>query len=97
VIDVRRFRPNFLLDLPDTEGYPEQDWHDRRLQLGEAVLQVTVECPRCVMTTHGFDDLPRDPGIMRSLVQSAGGSLGVYATVEQPGTVKVGDALTLLD
>lgn len=97
VIDVRRFRPNFLLDLPDTEGYPEQDWHGRRLQLGEAVLQVTVECPRCVMTTHGFDDLPRDPGIMRSLVQSAGGSLGVYATVEQPGTVKVGDALALLD
>lgn len=97
VIDVRRFRPNFLLDLSGSEGFPEQDWHGRRLQLGTAVLQVTVECPRCVMTTHGFDDLPRDPGIMRSLVQAAGGRLGVYATVETPGIVNVGDTLALLD
>ncbi len=96
VIDVRRFRPNFLLDLPEA-GLPEQAWHGRRVRLGEAVLSVTVECPRCVMTTHGFDDLPRDPGIMRTLVQEAGGSLGVYATVESPGTVSVGDGIELLD
>ncbi|MDJ0878705.1 MAG: MOSC domain-containing protein [Halieaceae bacterium] len=96
VIDVRRFRPNFLLDLPEA-GLPEQAWHGRRVKLGEAVLSVTVECPRCVMTTHGFDDLPRDPGIMRTLVQEAGGSLGVYATVESPGTVAVGDSIELLD
>jgi alanine racemase len=30
--------------------------HVRRLRVGEAVIAVTVECPRCVMITHGFDD-----------------------------------------
>ncbi len=97
VIDVRRFRPNFLLELPGATGLPEQEWHGRRLRLGDAVLAMTVECPRCIMTTHGFDDLPRDPGIMRTLVQEAGGSLGVYATVASPGDVNIGDTIELLD
>jgi MOSC domain-containing protein YiiM len=48
------------------------------------------------MVTHGFDDLQKDPGIMRSLVKETGGILGVYATVEQPGRVKVGDSIELL-
>ncbi len=61
-----------------------------------AILQVGVECPRCVMVTHGFDDLKKDSGIMRSLVRESGGNLGVYATVERAGRVKVGDPIELL-
>jgi hypothetical protein len=48
------------------------------------------------MTTHGFQDLPRDPGIMRTLVQEADGNLGAYATVVQPGVVSVRDTVELL-
>jgi uncharacterized protein YcbX len=96
--DVRRFRPNLLVsDVASSEPFPEMAWRGRRVQLGEAVLQITVECPRCVMTTHGFDDLPKDPGVMRALVREASGNLGVYATVAKPGRIKVGDALELLD
>ena len=96
--DVRRFRPNFLISADhDSEPFPELAWRDRSLRVGEARIDVTVECPRCVMTTHGFDDLPKDPQIMRALVREAEGNLGVYAKVGEPGLVRAGDAVELLD
>lgn len=98
--DVRRFRPNFVIATDEDaagDGFPEAGWAGRRLRIGDAVLGLTVACPRCVMTTHGFADLPKDPGVMRALVQEAGGALGVYANVETPGTVRRGDAVALLD
>ncbi len=95
--DVRRFRPNFVVSAVDSEDLlPELAWRGRRLAIGDAVLSVTVECPRCVMVTHGFDDLPKDPSIMRSLVRETGGNLGVYAGVERPGIVRVGDAISMV-
>jgi len=95
--DVRRFRPNFLFEdtLPG-EDFPEQALAGKRLQLGTAVLKAEMICPRCAMTTHGFADLPKDPSIMRALVRENGGNLGLYASVEEPGAVAVGDQLTVL-
>ncbi len=95
--DVRRFRPNLLVSNTDSSArFPERDWSGRRLQVGEAILQITIECPRCVMVTHEFEDLPRDPTVMRALVRESGGNLGVYATVEEPGRAKVGDPICVL-
>jgi uncharacterized protein YcbX len=96
-IDARRFRPNVVIDETPDLPFPELGWAGKRVRLGEAVLRFTIPCMRCVMTTHGFADLPRDPGVMRSLVRATQGHLGVYAAVESPGRVKRGDLLTLLD
>ena len=60
-------------------------------------MQVTVACPRCVMTTHGFENLSKDPAVMRALVRESGGNLGVYAKVEKAGRVCAGDSIELLD
>lgn len=92
--DVRRFRPNLLIEAMD-EGFVEDAWCGRELQIGTARLKVELRCPRCIMTTHGFLDLPRDPRIMRSLVRHHGGELGVYASVIEPGVIRNGDALEL--
>ena len=91
--DVRRFRPNILLDCATGDDLPERAWEGRTLKIGTATLKLELNCPRCVMTTHGFADLPKDPGIMRSLVKHAHGELGIYASVVEPGDVKVGDTI----
>ena len=95
--DVRRFRPNFLISGADeSRPFPESEWCGKRLRMGEAEIEVVMECPRCVMTTHGFGDLPNDPGIMRTLVREAGGNLGVYANPVRAGRVQTGDVVELL-
>ena len=96
-IDVRRFRPNLVVATPEGGGFPEQAWIGKRLRIGGAVVSIPMTCPRCVMTTHGFADLPKDPGIMRKLVKEAGANLGVYGVVETPGEVRKGDSIRLLD
>jgi hypothetical protein len=95
-VDVRRFRPNLLIEAAETDGLPEVAWAGRRLRVGGAVLAVTVPCPRCVMITHGFDDLPRDTALLRTVVREANQCVGVYAKVESPGEVSPGDELELL-
>lgn len=96
-IDVRRFRPNFVLDLPeDTTGFPEAAWAGRRVRLGGMTAEVTIPCMRCVMTTLPVDELPKDPRIMRTMVRETRQCLGAYARVLEPGTVGLGDAAELL-
>ncbi len=93
--DVRRFRPNVLLDVDD-EGFVENAWEGQRLRLGDAEVAIEMPCPRCIMTTHGFLDLPKDPQVMRALVRHNEGNLGVYASVVREGRVGVGDTAHLL-
>ena len=98
-VDVRRFRPNLLLEVDDESangGFPEIAWAGRRLRIGDAVLALTVACPRCVMITLPFADLAKDPGLLRAVVRDAGQTVGVYGRVETPGVVKVGDRAELL-
>lgn len=94
-VDVRRFRPNLVIETGG-EGFVEQGWIGRRIAVGAAQLEVVVGCPRCVMITHAFADLPRDPGLMRTVVKEANQNVGVYARVLAPGRVAVGDAVRVL-
>src|SRR5690606_12705414 len=70
-IDVRRFRPNVLVDTGDADGWPELDWIGRRFRLGSATVEVYVACPRCVMVTHEVAGLPGDREVLRTIVRDA--------------------------
>ncbi len=94
-IDVRRFRPNLVVETPE-EGFVEAGWVGRELAIGSARLRVVNPCPRCVMITHGFGDVPRDPGLMRTVVREAGQNIGVYAIVSRPGELQRGDPVELV-
>ena len=97
LFDVRRFRPNLLVDIPDSDHpFPEQAWVGKTLSIGSAKLKIEMTCPRCSMTTHGFDDLPQDAQIMRKLVANSEGNLGIYASVLETGTVAARDSVSLM-
>lgn len=104
--DVRRFRPNLVVETPDGAGFVENEWVGRVLDVGDDVrLQVIIPCPRCVMTTLPQGDLPADPGILKTAAQhnrvhipdldQAMPSVGVYAVVVQGGTVRRRDPVRL--
>ena len=95
--DVRRFRPNIVVAVSDgVEGFPENDWVGRTLAMGDEVrLRITDPCPRCVMTTLSQGDLPKDPNVLRTVVQQNRGNVGVLASVLQGGRVRRGDAVAV--
>lgn len=94
--DVRRFRPNVLVATGGAE-YVEDGWSGRTLGIGgELRASVLMGTIRCVMTTLPQQELPRDPKILRTVAQHAGGNAGVYATIELRGRIRVGDSVTLL-
>jgi uncharacterized protein YcbX len=95
--DEKRFRANFILDVSgSTDRFPEQAWIGKELHIGEVVLKIIDTCPRCSMTTHATDTLPRDTNIMRHLVTEAEGNLGVYAKVVRGGTIAQGQIVTVV-
>lgn len=96
--EVRRFRPNIVVNTADGEkGFVENGWIGRTVAIGDSVrLSVTGPCPRCVMTTLPQGDLPRDNGILRTAVQHNKGGVGVYASVLQGGRVRAGDSVTVV-
>ncbi len=106
--DPRRFRPNLVIATPPgVDGFPENDWRDRVLAVGDVRLRIVAPTPRCVLTTLPQDGLPRDVGILRAIadrnrLEFPGeegpplASLGVYAVVEQPGEVALGAKVRLL-
>jgi MOSC domain-containing protein YiiM len=93
--EVRRFRPNIVVATgPDQQGFVENDWIGHAVAIGDMVrLRITGPCPRCVMTTLPQGDLPKDAGILRTAAQHNGANVGVYAEVEQGGSVRRGDSV----
>ena len=97
VWDVRRFRPNFLVETErDFHGLIEAGWSGRILRVGSVELKCEIPCERCGMTSHGHSGLPKDPSVLRSIVKDANQNLGIYASVAQSGAVAIGNPVELL-
>jgi uncharacterized protein YcbX len=95
-LDPRRFRMN--LELDGCAPHEEDSWRGRQVRVGEAGLRLLGEVPRCVVTTQdpttGLKDFDTLKVIAR--YRAPDGSrpripFGMYAEVERPGSIAVGD------
>ena len=94
--EVRRFRPNIVIETADGADFVENEWVGHALAIGDSVrLSITGPCPRCVMTTLAQGDLPRDTKILRTAAQHNHASVGVYASVSQGGAIHRGDSVSV--
>ncbi len=95
--DARRFRPNLVLDAPGETGFLEQTWVGKTIAIGDRVrLRILMPTHRCAATTLPHHGLPNDPEILRAANRHNNGNVGVYAAVETPGMVRVGDAVEVV-
>jgi uncharacterized protein YcbX len=93
--DTRRFRPNIVVG--GVEGLAERAWPGHRLKIGETVVEMAQLRGRCVMTTYDPDTLAQDRNVLKRVVQELGGKLALDTAVIQPGTIREGDPVELID
>jgi uncharacterized protein YcbX len=88
--DIRRFRPNILIDL-EGEGWVEDSWVGQQIQIGAVTLIPTQPCIRCTMVTRSQPGLATDVEMFRTLARHHGGRFGVWCDVVTPGRLSLGD------
>jgi uncharacterized protein YcbX len=100
-IDARRFRMLFQID--GTGPHEEDEWLERALRIGGAVVKLRGHVGRCLVTKLDPESGVRDLETLDALASYRSGAAtteplacGVYGTVLEPGTVRVGDAVELV-
>jgi uncharacterized protein YcbX len=93
--DIRRFRPNVVIDTEPENGAVETDWVGRAVRIGAFVMKGEMPTIRCAMTMHAQADLPRDASVLRTIVRESNQCVGLYASVAAPGRVTIFDPVQL--
>lgn len=88
--DVRRFRPTALIETTAT-GFAEEAWTS--IAVGTVGTDVLMATPRCSMPSRAQPGLSRDRAIGTTIRDANSNNLGVYASVTQSGTLRVGDSV----
>lgn len=103
-LDSRRFR--MLIEFSGGDPYVEDSWNGTRVAVGGAGLRGGDRVKRCAATTRDPDSGAVDLQTLRLIMASrgrqssalgVGAHLGVYGTVVEAGTVRVGDRLRVAE
>ena len=100
-VDARRFR--MLIELEGADPHEEDTWMGGRIAIGTAELLITKPDARCAMTTQNPDTGERDLDTLRTIIAYRGlregkhADFGVLGDVTVPGTIRLGDEVTVLD
>lgn len=101
-VDPRRFR--MLIGIDGAAAHEEDGWIGRRVRVGSAVVAPAGNVGRCRVTTldpvTGIPDLDTLDVLARyraDVPSSERLAFGVWARVERPGRVALGDEIAVLD
>ncbi len=94
-LDRRRFRPNIVIG--GVEGLTERQWEGKQIRLGAVEIHAAQLRARCVMTTYDPDTLVQDRSVLFRIVSDFDGTMALDCSVTTPGTISVGDLVTVLD
>lgn len=98
-LDPCRFKMS--IELAGVPAYAEDGWDGCEVRVGDALLRIGRQVPRCALTTFDPGTGLRDHDTLRVLLRTRGAMetgeppFGVYATVARAGTVRVGDRVEL--
>ena len=109
MVDDRRFRLTIVVDTGNTEGFVENEWSGREVNIGEVVLSVTRPTFRCMMAVAAQNELPHQNEVLKTLARingdhvhlklveasGRGAHFGVWANVAKPGPIRIGDVTSL--
>jgi uncharacterized protein YcbX len=98
-LDVRRFRPNVVVETPEGEPFCEDAWVGGTLVFGPpesgAAVAVTMRDLRCMMLNLDPDTARQDPAMMKAAVRMNQNNAGVYGAVVRTGELEVGQRVWL--
>jgi uncharacterized protein YcbX len=94
-LDVRRFRPNILVEAADEAPFTEDGWVGCVLRIGSMRMRVDKRDGRCAVITIDPVTTERNPAILRTVAREREGCLGVYGTAVEPGRVAMNDTVLI--
>jgi uncharacterized protein YcbX len=99
-LDRRRFRANIVLETRDREPFLEDAWVGGRLLFGagepKPAVSVTARDVRCMMINLDPETGQQDMRVLKTVVRMNRNNAGVYGTVVQTGTIRVGEPVRLV-
>lgn len=94
-LDRRRFRANVVLATHGREPFLEDGWVGGTLEFGNSeprpAVSVTARDVRCMIINLDPDTGTQDSRVLKTVVRLNANHAGVYGTVVQAGTIRVGD------
>ncbi|HEV3299741.1 MAG TPA: MOSC domain-containing protein [Planctomycetaceae bacterium] len=101
-LDIRRFRPNLVIDTNGTNGaqpFEEDRWVGKILEFGSdgtgPAISVTMRDLRCVMINLDPDTAEANADVMKTVILMNENHAGVYGTVVRTGELRVGQVVCL--
>jgi uncharacterized protein len=90
-LDVKRFRPNVLVEASDENPFAEDSWVGCVLRIGGLRIRADKRDGRCAVINIDPVTKERNSAILRTLAQDRQGCLGIYGSTVEPGSVALND------